>query len=76
MSWAEGEFDIDDQPTFQRIDRANLASVSIDSPVRDCKAESGSFARGIVSCLDATERQKNLREHGFRHAWLPDPERE
>lgn len=45
---AKGDFDIDDQPPIRRIHRADLASVSRDSPVRDCKAESRSVVPGPV----------------------------
>src|SRR5262249_37844650 len=48
--------------------RANLASISDDSPVCDCKAQSRSFVPSSVYCLDATEGQKDLGEHGFRYA--------
>jgi len=35
--------------------------------MRDCKAQPRSFVPGPVYCLDATEGQKNLRDHGFGH---------
>ena len=64
----KGDFDIDDQPPVHRIPRANLASVSRDSAVRNCKAKSRSFVLSSVCCLDTAEGQKYLLEHGFRHA--------